>query len=165
MTHGLHFLQGFASLTSFMILGSYGSKGFAALRVIVRRWWVQVGMNTLCPYLYPFKVARRLETTFDVLDSPCVAAAKNERQRSDVANFCTMELLKKVGKLLQVGVVLPDCLTSPAMKESKAYKTYLANTGEVPPKAARKFKKASPSKKDSVPVQADEEPVQKGKKV
>ncbi|GJT59685.1 hypothetical protein Tco_1003218 [Tanacetum coccineum] len=64
-----------------------------------------------------------------------------------------------------LGVVLPDCLTSPAMKESKAYKTYLANTGEVPPKAARKFKKASPSKKDSVPVQADEEPVQKGKKV
>ncbi|GJW69168.1 hypothetical protein Tco_0123592, partial [Tanacetum coccineum] len=64
------------------------------------------------------------------------------------------------------GVVLPDCLTSPAMKESKAYKTYLGyTTGEVPPKAARKFKKASPSKKDSVPVQADEEPVQKGKKV
>ncbi|GJZ48121.1 hypothetical protein Tco_0601953, partial [Tanacetum coccineum] len=30
---------------------------------------------------------------------------------------------------------------------------------------ARKFKKASPSKKDSVPVQADEEPIQKGKRV
>ncbi|GJZ88533.1 hypothetical protein Tco_0660315 [Tanacetum coccineum] len=39
-----------------------------------------------------------LETSFDVLDSPYDAAAKNERQRSDVANFCTMELLKKVGK-------------------------------------------------------------------
>ncbi|GKB01716.1 hypothetical protein Tco_0829760 [Tanacetum coccineum] len=51
------------------------------------------------------------------------------------------------------GVVLPNCLTSPTMKESKAYKTYLGYaTGEVPPKAARKFKKASLSKKDSVPV-------------
>ncbi|GJR04717.1 hypothetical protein Tco_0527701 [Tanacetum coccineum] len=39
------------------------------------------------------------------------------------------------------GAVLPDCLTSPEMKESKAYK------------------------KDSVPVQVDEEPVQKGKRV
>ncbi|GJZ07619.1 hypothetical protein Tco_0541412 [Tanacetum coccineum] len=52
------------------------------------------------------------------------------------------------------------------MKESKAYKTYLSYaTGAVPPKVARKFKKASPTKKDSVPVQADEEPVQKGKRV
>ncbi|GJT52796.1 hypothetical protein Tco_0978953 [Tanacetum coccineum] len=52
------------------------------------------------------------------------------------------------------------------MKESKAYKTYLGHaTGAVPPKIARKFKKASPSKKDSIPVQADEEPVQKGKRV
>ncbi|GJS36095.1 putative reverse transcriptase domain-containing protein [Tanacetum coccineum] len=46
--------------------------------------------------------------------------------------------------------VLPECLTSPEMKESKAYKTYLGYaTGEVPPKVARKFKKASPSKKES----------------
>ncbi|GJW53814.1 hypothetical protein Tco_0097899 [Tanacetum coccineum] len=64
------------------------------------------------------------------------------------------------------GAVLPECLTSPEMKESKAYKTYLSYaTGVVPPKIARKFKKASPSKKDSVPVQANEEPVQKGKRV
>ncbi|GJV23408.1 hypothetical protein Tco_1376103 [Tanacetum coccineum] len=64
------------------------------------------------------------------------------------------------------GAVLPECLTSPEMKESKAYKTYLGYaTGSVPPKIAMKFKKASPSKKDSVPIQADEEPVQKGKRV
>ncbi|GKA57042.1 hypothetical protein Tco_0756230 [Tanacetum coccineum] len=57
------------------------------------------------------------------------------------------------------GVVLPECLTSPEMKESKAYKTYLGHaTSVVPPKIARKFKKASPSKKDSIPVQADEDP-------
>ncbi|GKG43249.1 hypothetical protein Tco_0479933, partial [Tanacetum coccineum] len=49
---------------------------------------------------------------------------------------------------------------SPEMKESKAYKTYLSyTTGAVPPKIARKFKKVSPSKKDSVPIQADKEPV------
>ncbi|GJY01844.1 hypothetical protein Tco_0359996 [Tanacetum coccineum] len=52
------------------------------------------------------------------------------------------------------------------MKESKAYKTYLGHTiGVVPPKIARKFKKVSPFKKDSIHVQADEEPVQKGKQV
>ncbi|GJR38242.1 hypothetical protein Tco_1213926 [Tanacetum coccineum] len=49
------------------------------------------------------------------------------------------------------GAVLPECLTSPEMKESKAYKTYLRYaTGEVPPKVTRKFKKASPSKKESI---------------
>ncbi|GJT04793.1 hypothetical protein Tco_0839255 [Tanacetum coccineum] len=57
-------------------------------------------------------------------------------------------------------------LKSFGVKESKAYKTYLGHaTGVVPPKIARKFKKASPSKKDSIPVQADEEPIQKGKRV
>ncbi|GJX31931.1 hypothetical protein Tco_0241786 [Tanacetum coccineum] len=64
------------------------------------------------------------------------------------------------------GAILPECLTSPVMKESKAYKTYLGYaTGAVPPKMARKFKKASPSKKDSDLVPVDEEPVQKGKRV
>nr|GEX49170.1 hypothetical protein [Tanacetum cinerariifolium] len=54
----------------------------------------------------------------------------------------------------------------PQMKDSKAYKTYLGYaTGTVPPKVAKKFKKVSPSKKDSVPVPADEEPIQKGKRV
>ncbi|GKC93782.1 hypothetical protein Tco_1159224 [Tanacetum coccineum] len=52
------------------------------------------------------------------------------------------------------------------MKESKAYKTYLGHTTcDVPPKIARKFKKVSPSNKDSIPVQVDEELVQKGKQV
>ncbi|GJY81983.1 hypothetical protein Tco_0494734 [Tanacetum coccineum] len=64
------------------------------------------------------------------------------------------------------GAVLPECLTSPEIKESKAYKTYLGHaTGVVPPKIARKFKKASPSKKDSIPIQADEELIHKGKRV
>ncbi|GKB22289.1 hypothetical protein Tco_0856212 [Tanacetum coccineum] len=52
------------------------------------------------------------------------------------------------------------------MKESKAYKTYLGYaTGEVPPKVARKFKKASPSKKKSELVHGYEEPVKKGKRL
>ncbi|GKD55766.1 hypothetical protein Tco_1289153 [Tanacetum coccineum] len=54
----------------------------------------------------------------------------------------------------------------PAMKESKAYKTYLGYaTCVVPPKIARKFKKAYPSKKDIDLVPIDEEPVTKGKRV
>ncbi|GJT14617.1 hypothetical protein Tco_0861659 [Tanacetum coccineum] len=64
------------------------------------------------------------------------------------------------------GAVLPECLTSPEMKKSKAYKTYLGYaTGVVPPKIARKFKKASPTKKDSDLVPIDEEPVTKGKRI
>ncbi|GJR59210.1 hypothetical protein Tco_1501372 [Tanacetum coccineum] len=60
------------------------------------------------------------------------------------------------------GAVLPECLTSPEMKESKAYKTYLGHAiGAVPPKIDRKFKKASPTKKDSDLVPVDEEPVTK----
>ncbi|GJV59371.1 hypothetical protein Tco_1465471 [Tanacetum coccineum] len=64
------------------------------------------------------------------------------------------------------GAVLPECLTSTEMKESKAYKTYLGHaTGVVPPKIARKFKKASPTKKDIDLVPVDEEPITKGKRV
>ncbi|GJU76483.1 hypothetical protein Tco_1273553 [Tanacetum coccineum] len=52
------------------------------------------------------------------------------------------------------GAILLECLTSPAMKESKAYKTYLGYaTGVVPPKI------------DSDLVPVDEEPIQKGKRV
>ncbi|GJZ24298.1 hypothetical protein Tco_0561757 [Tanacetum coccineum] len=64
------------------------------------------------------------------------------------------------------GAVLPKCLTSPETKESKAYKTYLGYaTDGVPPKVARKFKKASPSKKESELAPGDEEPVKKGKRL
>ncbi|GJW08616.1 hypothetical protein Tco_1571039, partial [Tanacetum coccineum] len=64
------------------------------------------------------------------------------------------------------GAVLPECLTSLEMKESKVYKTYLGYaTGGVPPKVARKFKKASPSKKESDLVPGDKELVKKGKRL
>nr|GEV47587.1 integrase, catalytic region, zinc finger, CCHC-type, peptidase aspartic, catalytic [Tanacetum cinerariifolium] len=50
-------------------------------------------------------------------------------------------------------------LINRAIKESKAYKTYLSYaTGAVPPRIARKFKKTSPSKKDGDLVPVDEEP-------
>nr|GEU96977.1 putative ribonuclease H-like domain-containing protein [Tanacetum cinerariifolium] len=78
----------------------------------------------------------------------------------------TLKLVSRKEASQKYGVVLPECLTSPQIKESKAYKTYLGYaTGTVPPKVARKFKKVSPSKKDSVPVPIDEEPVQEGKRV
>ncbi|GJW37071.1 hypothetical protein Tco_0059991 [Tanacetum coccineum] len=78
----------------------------------------------------------------------------------------TLRFVSRKEASRKYGVVLPECLISLEMKESKAYKTYLSYAiGALPPKVARKFKKASPSKKDSVPVQADEEPVQKGKRI
>ncbi|GJY77936.1 hypothetical protein Tco_0483737 [Tanacetum coccineum] len=78
----------------------------------------------------------------------------------------TLRFVSRKEASQKYGVVLPECLTSPAMKESKAYKTYLGfATGATPPKAARKFKKASPSKKDNVPIREDEEPVKKGKRL
>nr|GEV14981.1 hypothetical protein [Tanacetum cinerariifolium] len=46
------------------------------------------------------------------------------------------------------------------------YKTYLGYAlGVVPPKIARKFKKASPSKKDSSLITVDDEPIKKGIKL
>nr|GEV58212.1 zinc knuckle CX2CX4HX4C [Tanacetum cinerariifolium] len=64
--------------------------------------------------------------------------------------------------------ILYESLTSPEMKETKAYKTYLGfATGATPPKIARKFKKTSPSKKDLNLnlVHIDEEPKSVKKKV
>nr|GEV87816.1 hypothetical protein [Tanacetum cinerariifolium] len=64
-----------------------------------------------------------------------------------------------VGSLMYLTASRPDlsyvvCLSArPAMRESKAYKNYLGYaTGVVPPKIARTFKRASPSKKDSIVI-------------
>nr|GEV96580.1 retrovirus-related Pol polyprotein from transposon TNT 1-94 [Tanacetum cinerariifolium] len=82
----------------------------------------------------------------------------------DNRGYKKQEKIKEASKKYRA--ILPKCLTSPQMKESKAYKTYLGyDTGTVPPKVTKKFKKVSPSKKDSVPVPADEEHVHKGKRV
>ncbi|GJT81762.1 hypothetical protein Tco_1056104 [Tanacetum coccineum] len=63
------------------------------------------------------------------------------------------------------GAILPDSLTSPEMKETKAYKTYLGfASGATPPKKARKFKKPASPKLTTVPV-STEEPTGKSKRV
>ncbi|GJZ08844.1 hypothetical protein Tco_0543127 [Tanacetum coccineum] len=63
------------------------------------------------------------------------------------------------------GAILPDSLTSPEMKETKAYKTYLGfASGATPPKKARKFKKPASPKLTAVPV-STEEPTRKSKRV
>ncbi|GKD36380.1 hypothetical protein Tco_1251889 [Tanacetum coccineum] len=78
----------------------------------------------------------------------------------------TLRFVSRKEASQKYGAVLLECLTSLAMKESKAYKTYLGfATGAVPSKAARKFKKASPSKKDNVPIPEDEGLVKKCKRL
>ncbi|GKF25644.1 hypothetical protein Tco_0081538 [Tanacetum coccineum] len=63
------------------------------------------------------------------------------------------------------GSILPKSLTSPEMKETKAYKTYLSfATGAIPHKKARKFKKPASLKLTTVPV-STEEPTGKSKRV
>ncbi|GJX36934.1 hypothetical protein Tco_0248491 [Tanacetum coccineum] len=63
------------------------------------------------------------------------------------------------------GARLPKSMTSPEMRETKAYKTYLGYaTGVTPPKKARKFKKPASPKLSTVPV-SPEEPTRKSKRV
>ncbi|GJZ24104.1 hypothetical protein Tco_0561563 [Tanacetum coccineum] len=60
---------------------------------------------------------------------------------------------------------LPEAMTSPEMRETKAYKTYLSYaTGVTPPKKARKFKKPASPKLTTFPV-SPEEPTRKSKRV
>ncbi|GJW20120.1 hypothetical protein Tco_0030742 [Tanacetum coccineum] len=61
--------------------------------------------------------------------------------------------------------ILPESLTSPEMKETKAYQIYLGfATGATPPKKALKFKKPTSPKLTTVPV-STEEPTGKSKRV
>ncbi|GJX06568.1 hypothetical protein Tco_0194500 [Tanacetum coccineum] len=55
------------------------------------------------------------------------------------------------------GAILPESLTSPEIKETKAYKTYVGfATGATPPKKAQKFKKPASPKLTTVPVSTEE---------
>ncbi|GJU69800.1 hypothetical protein Tco_1256059 [Tanacetum coccineum] len=68
-------------------------------------------------------------------------------------------------QLKSYGAILPESLTSPEMKETKAYKTYLGfATGATPPKKARKFKKPASPQLTTVLV-SSEEPTRKSKRV
>ncbi|GKC73900.1 hypothetical protein Tco_1119783 [Tanacetum coccineum] len=63
------------------------------------------------------------------------------------------------------GAILPESLTSPEMKETKAYKTYLGfATGATPPKKAIKFKKPASPQLSTVLV-SSKEPTKKSKRV
>nr|GEY29212.1 hypothetical protein [Tanacetum cinerariifolium] len=63
------------------------------------------------------------------------------------------------------GAILPESLTSPEMKETQAYQTYLGfATGAIPPKKAQKFKKPASPKLTIVPV-STEAPMGKSKRV
>ncbi|GKA48674.1 retrovirus-related pol polyprotein from transposon TNT 1-94 [Tanacetum coccineum] len=63
------------------------------------------------------------------------------------------------------GAILSKSLTSPEMKETKPYKTYLGfATGVTPPKKAQKFKKPVSPKLTTIPV-STEEPIGKSKRV
>ncbi|GJU53098.1 hypothetical protein Tco_1226812 [Tanacetum coccineum] len=63
------------------------------------------------------------------------------------------------------GTIHSESLTSPKMKETKAYKTYLGfATGATPPKKARKFKKPASPKLTIVPA-STKEPTGKSKRV
>ncbi|GKD28481.1 integrase, catalytic region, zinc finger, CCHC-type containing protein [Tanacetum coccineum] len=63
------------------------------------------------------------------------------------------------------GAILPGSLTSPEMKETKAYKTYFGfATGATPHKKARKFKKPT-SPKLTIVLVSTKEPIRNSKRV
>nr|GEV68857.1 hypothetical protein [Tanacetum cinerariifolium] len=60
---------------------------------------------------------------------------------------------------------LPEAMTSPEMRETKAYNTYLSYVARVtPPKKARKFKKHASPKLTTIPA-SPKEPTKKSKRV
>ncbi|GKA32300.1 hypothetical protein Tco_0718667 [Tanacetum coccineum] len=66
----------------------------------------------------------------------------------------TLKFVSKTQDYQKYGTLIPEEMINQAIKDSKAYKTYLAYaTGATTPKKARKFKKpASPSKKQTLDV-------------
>ncbi|GJU72637.1 hypothetical protein Tco_1264042 [Tanacetum coccineum] len=77
----------------------------------------------------------------------------------------TLRLVSAKEETQIYGAILPEYLTSPEMKETQAYKTYLGfATGATPPKKARKFKKLASPKLTTIPV-STEAPTGKSKRV
>ncbi|GJS83156.1 hypothetical protein Tco_0749697 [Tanacetum coccineum] len=79
---------------------------------------------------------------------------------------CTIRRISNSNLWSQIyGAILPESLTNPEMKETKAYKTYLGFAiGATPPKKARKFKKPASPQLSTVPV-SPKEPTKKTKRV
>ncbi|GJS11638.1 hypothetical protein Tco_0368434 [Tanacetum coccineum] len=77
----------------------------------------------------------------------------------------TLRFVSKKEETQIYGSILLESLTSPEMKETKAYKTYLGfATGATPPKKARKFKMPASPKLTTILV-LTEEPTGKSKRV
>ncbi|GKE55107.1 hypothetical protein Tco_1490263 [Tanacetum coccineum] len=76
----------------------------------------------------------------------------------------TLKFVSKTEDYQKYGALIPEEMINQAIKDSKAYKTYLDfATGKATPKKARKFKKiASPSQKLTTVL--DEEPAKKPKR-
>nr|GEV80921.1 hypothetical protein [Tanacetum cinerariifolium] len=69
----------------------------------------------------------------------------------------TLKFVSKIEDYQKYGALIPDGIINQDIKDSKAYKTYLAYaTGKVPPKKARKFKKHASSKLKIVPASPKE---------
>ncbi|GKC97419.1 hypothetical protein Tco_1167694 [Tanacetum coccineum] len=75
----------------------------------------------------------------------------------------TLKFVSKTQDYQKYGTLIPEEMINQAIKDSKAYKTYLAYaTGATTPKKARKFKKpASPSKKQTLVL--EDKPAKKSK--
>ncbi|GJT17735.1 hypothetical protein Tco_0876441 [Tanacetum coccineum] len=92
------------------------------------------------------------------------------RNRKNIHTVCndtllgTLKFVSKTQDYQQYGALIPEEMTNQDIKDSKAYKNYLAfATGQATPRKARKFKKiASPSKKLSSVL--EEEPAVKPKR-
>nr|GEU73099.1 hypothetical protein [Tanacetum cinerariifolium] len=77
----------------------------------------------------------------------------------------TLKFVSKTKDYQKYEALIPDGMLNQDIKDSKACKTYLDHdTGKVPPKKARKFKKPVSPKHKTIPA-SPKEPTQKGKRV
>ncbi|GKD54259.1 hypothetical protein Tco_1287646 [Tanacetum coccineum] len=79
--------------------------------------------------------------------------------------LATLKFVSKTQDYQQYGDLIPDDMINQNIKDSNAYKTYYDfATGKVPPRKARKYKKAALPPRKLSPVK-DAEPVKKAKRV
>nr|GEW83034.1 ubiquitin carboxyl-terminal hydrolase 12 [Tanacetum cinerariifolium] len=130
---------------------------------------LQLHEQALLCYYNDFLTSVEPKTYKEALTQSCWIEAMQE-ELNEFERLEVWELVPRLDKVMiclrktrtQIyGKLLPESLTSPEMKETKAFMTYLGFvTRPTPPKIARKFKNTSPSKKDLnlnlVPV--EEEP-------
>nr|GEX27876.1 putative ribonuclease H-like domain-containing protein [Tanacetum cinerariifolium] len=110
----------------------------------------------------------KIHTDDNVVDLLTKAFDVSRCEEDERRYTLTKETLQRMMALRLIvkfeSAILPESLTSPKMKETKAYKTYLGfATGATPPKKAQKFKKpASPQL--TIVLVSPEEPTKKSKR-